>query len=96
MYNKIDAISLERVDKLAREPHTVVISCEMDLKWVNANTIDFTQRNSFSLKYLIDRIWDELGLVKVYTKKRGAQPDLDDPICLRKGATIEVISFMRD
>ena len=32
VYNKIDAISLERVDKLAREPHTVVISCEMDLK----------------------------------------------------------------
>ena len=43
-----------------------------------------------SLDYLIDRIWDELGLVKVYTKKRGAHPDLDDPTCLRRGATIEV------
>lgn len=43
-----------------------------------------------SLDYLIERIWAELGLVKVYTKKRGAHPDLDDPICLRKGATIEV------
>lgn len=32
----------------------------------------------------------ELGLVKVYTKKRGIHPDLTDPICLRKGATIEV------
>jgi len=42
-----------------------------------------------SLDYLIERIWDELGLVKVYTKKRGAHPDLSDPICLRKGATIE-------
>ncbi len=46
---------------------------------------------SLSLDYLIDRIWDELSLVKVYTKKRGAQPDLDDPICLRRGATIEVL-----
>jgi hypothetical protein len=26
----------------------------------------------------------------VYTKKRGAHPDLTDPICLRTGATIEV------
>lgn len=43
-----------------------------------------------SLDYLIERMWDELGLVKVYTKKRGAHPDLTDPICLRKGATIEV------
>ena len=45
---------------------------------------------SCSLDYLIERIWDELGLVKVYTKKRGAHPDLTDPICLRKGATVEV------
>lgn len=32
VYNKVDAISLEQVDKLARQPKTVVISCEMDLK----------------------------------------------------------------
>jgi hypothetical protein len=32
VYNKVDAISLEQMDKLAREEHTVVISCEMDLK----------------------------------------------------------------
>ncbi|KAJ6519415.1 P-loop containing nucleoside triphosphate hydrolase protein [Mycena sanguinolenta] len=57
VYNKIDAISLETMDKLARTPNT--------------------------------RMWDELNLVKVYTKKRGAHPDLSDPICLRKGATIE-------
>jgi ribosome-interacting GTPase 1 len=43
-----------------------------------------------SLDYLIERIWESLGLVKVYTKKRGARPDLSDPVCLRKGATIEV------
>ncbi|KAH7927375.1 developmentally regulated GTP-binding protein [Leucogyrophana mollusca] len=73
VYNKIDAISLEQVDKLARTENTVVISCEMDL----------------NLDYLIDRIWDNLGLVKIYTKKRGARPDLSDPVCLRKGATIE-------
>ncbi|ETW87618.1 hypothetical protein HETIRDRAFT_438028 [Heterobasidion irregulare TC 32-1] len=73
VYNKIDAISLERMDQLAHDDHTVVISCEMDL----------------NLNYLIDRIWDDLGLVKVYTKKRGAHPDLADPICMRRGSTIE-------
>jgi len=73
VYNKVDAISLEQVDRLARLPKTVVISCEMDL----------------NLDYLVDRIWEELHLVKIYTKKRGAHPDLSDPICLRKGATIE-------
>ncbi|KAJ3005910.1 hypothetical protein NUW54_g4136 [Trametes sanguinea] len=61
------------MDQLAREDHTVVISCELGL----------------NLDYLIERIWEELDLVKVYTKKRGAHPDLADPICLRKGATVE-------
>ncbi|KIM85449.1 hypothetical protein PILCRDRAFT_96508 [Piloderma croceum F 1598] len=69
VYNKIDAISLEQMDKIARTEHTVVISCELGL----------------NLDYLIERIWDDLGLVKIYTKKRGAQPDLADPVCLRKG-----------
>ncbi|KAI3622289.1 metallo-beta-lactamase family protein [Moniliophthora roreri] len=63
VYNKIDSISLEQVDKLAHTPNTVVISCEMDL----------------NLDYLIDRMWDELNIVKIFTKKRGAHPDLTDP-----------------
>ncbi len=46
-----------------------------------------------SLDYLIERIWAELSLVKVYTKKRGVHPDLNDPVCMRKGATIEVQLF---
>ncbi len=33
VYNKIDSISLEQVDKLAHQSKTVVISCEMDLKY---------------------------------------------------------------
>ncbi|KAG6885706.1 hypothetical protein C0993_010878 [Termitomyces sp. T159_Od127] len=75
VYNKIDSISIEQLDKLARQPNSIVISCEMDL----------------NLDYLIERMWDELKLVKIYTKKRGAHPDLSDPICLRKGATIESV-----
>ncbi|KAJ8084388.1 Ribosome-interacting GTPase 2 [Marasmius tenuissimus] len=73
VYNKIDSISLELVNKLAHTPNTVVISCEMDL----------------NLDYLVDRMWDALYIVKVFTKKRGAHPDLSDPVCMRKGSTIE-------
>jgi ribosome-interacting GTPase 1 len=35
VFNKIDAISLEQMDKYAREGHSMVISCEMDLKYVH-------------------------------------------------------------
>jgi len=32
VYNKIDSISIEQLDKIARQLNTIVISCEMDLK----------------------------------------------------------------
>jgi len=31
VYNKIDTISMEEVDRIARQPHSVVISCELGL-----------------------------------------------------------------
>lgn len=94
VYNKIDAISIEQMDKIAREPNTIVISCELELKYARIHRfIPFTSLILSiipSLDYLIERIWADLNLVKVYTKKRGVHPDLADPVCLRKGATIEV------
>lgn len=41
VYNKIDSISLEEMDKLARRPHSIVVSCELNL----------------NLDRLLDRIW---------------------------------------
>ncbi|CAD6188270.1 unnamed protein product [Caenorhabditis auriculariae] len=75
VYNKIDQISIEEVDRLARLPHHVVISCEMNL----------------NMDYLLEKIWEYLALVRVYTKKPGNAPDLgaEDGIILRQGATVE-------
>ncbi|KAI9215978.1 TGS domain-containing protein [Blastocladiella britannica] len=64
---------MEELDKIAREPNTVVVSCEWGL----------------NLDYLVDQIWEHLHLVRVYTKKRGEYPDFEEGIVLRSGATIE-------
>lgn len=72
---QIDAISLEEVDRLAREPNTVVISCELDL----------------NLDYLCERIWKGLALNRIYTKRRGEVPDLGDPLIVKKDASIEQV-----
>ena len=78
VYNKADAVSLEDVDRLARQPHSIVVSAHMQL----------------NLDRLVDAIWDQLALTRVYTKKRGSQPDLNDPVVLssgRYGVTVEAL-----
>ena len=75
VYNKIDNISIEEVNELSREPKSVVISCNMNL----------------NLDYLIEKIWEALEIVRVYTKKPGSHPDLSEPLILterRGGFTI--------
>lgn len=73
VYNKIDQIAIEEVDRLARQPHSVVVSCNMQL----------------NLDYLLERLWEDLRLIRVYTKKPGAPPDFSDAIILRWGVTVE-------
>jgi len=73
VYNKIDQLSIEEVDKLARSEYSCVISCNLDL----------------NLETLVEKIWEYLNLVRVYTKRRGVAPDFRDPMIMRQGATIE-------
>lgn len=68
VYNKIDQIAIEEVNRLAREEHSVVVSCNMML----------------NLDYLLDVLWEYLSLIRVYTKKPGETPDFDDGLILRK------------
>lgn len=53
VYNKIDSVSLDFLDKLAREPNTVVMSCELDL----------------GIHDVVERCWQELQLMRIYTKR---------------------------
>lgn len=72
VYNKIDQVSLEEVDRLARGDLNVVISCNMKL----------------NLDYLVEVLWEELKLIRIYTKKPGQPPDFDDGIIFRSGVSV--------
>ncbi|XP_071107006.1 developmentally-regulated GTP-binding protein 2-like [Haliotis cracherodii] len=73
VYNKIDQISIEEVDRLARQPNSLVMSCNMKL----------------NLDYLLEMTWFYLALIRVYTKKRGEKPDFDGGLVLRRGCSVE-------
>lgn len=68
VYNKIDTVSLEDVDKLSRQENSVCISCNLSL----------------GCDYFLEKMWEYLDLVRVYTKKQGHLPDFETPIVLKK------------
>ena len=73
VYNKIDSVSLDFLDKLAREPLTAVMSCELDL----------------GIQDVVERCWKELNLIRVYTKRKGSDPDFKEALIVRHNSTIE-------
>ncbi|KDQ64882.1 hypothetical protein JAAARDRAFT_240889 [Jaapia argillacea MUCL 33604] len=67
--NKIDAISIEELDLLYKIPNSVPISSK---EWLNVDE-------------LIEKMWEALDLVRVYTKPRKLPPDYTQPVVLRRG-----------
>ena len=73
VYNKIDSISLEHLNILAHEPNTCVMSCELDL----------------GIHDVVDRCWEELRLIRIYTKRKGIEPEFGDALIVRDKSSIE-------
>jgi len=73
VYNKVDQLSIEELDTLARKKDTIVVSCNLDL----------------NLDNLVEKIWKYLNLVRCYTKRRGDPPSFADALVLNQGATVQ-------
>jgi uncharacterized protein len=81
LYNKIDTVTIEEIDSLARMPHSLVGSVRQGFNIGLPHEDD----------PLKTKIWEYLGLTRVYTKRRGEQPDLAEPVVLstiRKGTAV--------
>ena len=76
VYNKIDMVTIEDLEDLICEDNTVLISASGKL----------------NLENLLEKVWDMMSLVRVYTKPQGKQPDFQEPVVLtsdRGGYRIE-------
>ncbi|GMH37743.1 hypothetical protein BSKO_05616 [Bryopsis sp. KO-2023] len=76
VYNKVDMCCMEEVDEIARRPNSIPISCSANL----------------NLDGLLERLWDMMALVRIYTRRVGAKPDFNEPVVLsedRGGINIE-------
>ncbi|MGK3743407.1 MAG: small GTP-binding protein [Bacillariaceae sp.] len=68
LYNKIDTITIEEVDQLARQPHSIVGS-------VNKK---FNIGEPLEDDLIKQKMWEYLGLTRIYTKRKGSPPDLKE------------------
>ena len=64
--NKIDGISIEELDLLDQVPHYVPISA----------------KDEWNLDELMQKIWEYLDLIRIYTKPKGQIPDYEAPVIL--------------
>jgi ribosome-interacting GTPase 1 len=72
--NKIDQITIEELDVLMTIPHCVPISAH----------------DEWNLDELLESIWRELDLIRVYTKPKGTIPDYEEPVIIKRSqATVE-------
>lgn len=72
--NKIDSITIEELDLLSRVPHYVPISGHKE----------------WNFDELLEKIWEYLDMIRIYTKPRGQVPDYDAPIvCPKSSSSIE-------
>uniref|UniRef100_A0A8C2KY83 Developmentally regulated GTP binding protein 1 n=1 Tax=Cyprinus carpio TaxID=7962 RepID=A0A8C2KY83_CYPCA len=69
--NKIDQISIEELDVIYKIPHCVPISAH----------------HRWNFDDLLEKIWDYLHLVRIYTKPKGQLPDYTSPVVLPDGKT---------
>ena len=67
LLNKIDQISIEELDIVCEIPHCVPISAHH--KW--------------NYDSLLEKMWEYLALVRIYTKPKGQLPDYTSPVVLQ-------------
>ncbi|GBC07537.1 hypothetical protein RclHR1_07520001 [Rhizophagus clarus] len=66
--NKIDQISIEELDLIYKIPHAVPISAH----------------HEWNFDELLDKMWEYLNLIRIYTKPKGQLPDYSAPVVLRQ------------
>ncbi|KAJ1728542.1 GTP-binding protein rbg1 [Coemansia biformis] len=66
--NKIDQISIEELDLVYKIPHAVPVSAH----------------HEWNFDELLDKMWEYLNLVRIYTKPKGQLPDYAAPVVLKR------------
>ncbi len=79
-------------ERLAYLPALVVLNKQKEEKVIKKGKFEVVfldGLNKTKLDLLKDKLWEKLGIIKIYTKEPGKKPSLKDPITLDKNSTIK-------
>jgi hypothetical protein len=79
--NKVDLVGPDAVKKVV----------EAIGKDKNVVPFSVTKATPEAIEALKQKIWDTLGFIRIYLKPKGAKPDMNTPMIIRKGNTIETV-----
>ena len=69
--NKVDQLTIEELEILIKNPHYVPIS----------------GHHGWNIEGLVEKMWEYLNLIRVYTKPKGQVPDYNAPVVLPQNRT---------
>ena len=61
---------------------------QKEIEKLNKNWIKVSAQEKKGLEEIKERIWKELGFIRVYLKPEGKKPDFEKPLILKKGETV--------
>jgi len=59
-----------------------------DFSRITRNIVKISAQNSENLDELKKAVWKKLGLIRIYMKKTGHKPDMQEPMIMKRGATV--------
>lgn len=82
VFNKIDNLSIEQMTNLmSAENIKEYLTEEENIK--ETVIVPISSEKNWGIENLMKCIWNNLDLVRIYTKKKGKFPDLTEPVILR-------------
>ncbi|ENN96437.1 small GTP-binding protein [Methanocaldococcus villosus KIN24-T80] len=87
--NRVYIPSLVVVNKIDLADENYIKYIEERLREFGKDYVLVSGNKGINLDLLKEKIYNKLGFIKIYLKPQGKKPDFDEPLIMRKGATVK-------
>jgi small GTP-binding protein len=86
--NRVYLPALVVVNKIDFLEENELLTIREELKEIKQNLILISAEKEIGLEKLKQKIWEKLGLIRIYLKPKGGKADLEKPLILTEGQTL--------